>query len=78
MKLIYKNNNYQIQEITVEELNINGLELPLNKQITNTYAKNLTHQRLINALHKVLEIITGFKEKIAMCIVKLLKFPLDT
>lgn len=52
MKLIYKNNNYQIQEITVEELNINGLELPLNKQITSTYAKNLTHQRLINALHK--------------------------
>lgn len=50
MKLIYKNNNYQIQEITVEELSVNGLELPLNKQIT--YAKKLTHQRLIDALHK--------------------------
>lgn len=49
MKLIYKNDNYQIQEITVEELNINGLELPLNNQIT--YAKKLTHQRLIDALH---------------------------
>ena len=50
MKLIYENDNYQLQEVTIKELVDLNLELPPDKQVT--YSSKLTLQRLVDTLHK--------------------------
>ena len=50
MKLLYKKDNYQLQEVTIEEITALNLELPPDKQVT--YSSTLTQQRLVDTLHK--------------------------